>query len=76
MGRDIPRETALKILVDIDDKKAYSNVSLDRNLRKSGLKGTDSAFITELVYGVTERKLTLDHIISEFSTIKTGKLSP
>jgi len=75
MGRDIPRETALRILFDIDDKKAYSNVSLDRHLHASGLKVMDSAFVTELVYGVTERKLTLDHIIADFSTIKISKLS-
>jgi hypothetical protein len=29
MAIDLPRETALKILYEINEKKAYSNISID-----------------------------------------------
>jgi 16S rRNA (cytosine967-C5)-methyltransferase len=76
MSLDIPRETALRTLFDIDRNKAYSNISLDRHLHNSKLSGLDTAFVTELVHGVLKRKLTLDYVISLFSKIKPEKISP
>jgi len=68
------RETALKTLYEIEYDGAYSNMAL-----KSALSGeilrVDKAFITQLVYGVVRYKLTLDYIISKFSSIKIKKLS-
>lgn len=57
--RQIAFETLYKIFYD----DAYSNIALDK-----ALSYTDSgkAFITRLVYGVVERKLTLDYIIEKF----------
>lgn len=58
-SRQIAFETLYKIFYD----DAYSNIALDK-----ALSFTDSgkAFITRLVYGVVERKLTLDYIIEKF----------
>lgn len=75
MAVDIPRETALKTLIDINEKGAYSNISLDRHLERSDLKGTDRAFITELVYGTMKWKLSIDFIIERFSSVKLSKIS-
>lgn len=73
---DIPRETAVKILYDIDKNGAYSNISLGKHLDNGKLKDIDRAFITELVYGILKWKLTIDFIISRFSKIKLKKISP
>lgn len=76
MDIDIPRETAVKILYDIDKNGAYSNISLSKHLSGGNFKDIDRAFITELVYGILKWKLTIDFIISSFSKIKPKKISP
>jgi 16S rRNA (cytosine967-C5)-methyltransferase len=76
MSVDIPRETALKILYEINEKEAYSNLSINKYLNRDGFKGIDRAFITELVYGTLKWQLTIDWIIAKFSNIKLKKLSP
>ncbi|MDD4494923.1 MAG: 16S rRNA (cytosine(967)-C(5))-methyltransferase RsmB [Eubacteriales bacterium] len=75
MSMDIPRETALRTLYDIEKNKAYSNISLDRHLHNVKLSGLDIAFVTELVQGVLKRKLTMDFVISLFSKVKPEKIS-
>ena len=69
------RELALKVLVDILQKGAYSNISLNKCLNKNSLKDCDKAFITELVYGILKNKERLDYVISKFSNIKIKKIS-
>ncbi|MCX7711935.1 MAG: 16S rRNA (cytosine(967)-C(5))-methyltransferase RsmB [Clostridia bacterium] len=76
MAVDLPREVALKILFDINEKGAYSNISINKYLEGYELKEIDRAFITELVYGTAKWKLTIDWIISQFSSIKIRKISP
>jgi len=77
MAVDFARETALKILYEINEKGAYSNVSINKHLsRNSELKNIDKAFVTELVYGTVKWKLKLDYIISKFSNLKLNKISP
>lgn len=75
MSIDIPRETALRILYEINKNEAYSNISLNKYLNRKSLKEIDKAFITELVYGTLKWQLTIDWIISQFSNIKLKKLS-
>jgi len=72
---DKARETALKALIEIETKKAYSNLVLKKLLRSDSLDTRDRAFISELVYGTVSRRLTLDWIISLFSKIKLKKIS-
>ncbi len=76
MKLDLPRETALKILYEINKSGAYSNIALNKNLEDNKLNNLDRAFITELVYGNLKRKLTIDYIIDQFSSVKIKKLSP
>ncbi len=68
------REIALLALYDIEFKNTYSNLAL-KNILTKDMTGKEKAFITELVYGVTRWKLTLDYIISKFSKVKLKKLS-
>lgn len=76
MAVDAAREAALKILFEVNEKGAYSNIALNRHLESSGLQGVDRAFATELVYGVLKWRLALDHVIENFSSVKLKKISP
>lgn len=76
MAMDIARETALKILYEVLEKGAYSNISINKHLESGSLKSIDRAFITELVYGVIKWKLSIDYVIEQFSSVRMGKISP
>ena len=68
------RQSAFSILLKIEKDKAYSNIALDSAVRELSLDSTDCAFISRLVYGVTERKITLDYVISQFLNQPIKKL--
>ncbi len=74
---DKARETALKVLYKIDKNKAYSNIELDEEINKNRtiLNDKDIGLISEIVYGVTTWRLTLDEIIKKYSKIKLKKIS-
>ncbi|NMB33849.1 MAG: 16S rRNA (cytosine(967)-C(5))-methyltransferase RsmB [Clostridium sp.] len=76
MKVDKPRKTALEILYDIDKKGAYSNISLNRILSTRELRDIDRAFITDIVYGTLNKRLTIDYLIEQYSRIKIKRLSP
>lgn len=62
------RQIALEILKEIEEKGAYSNITINKYMRKYKLE--EAAFIRELVYGVIENKIYLDYIISKL--VKSG----
>ena len=74
---DKTRELALKILYKIDKEKAYSNIVLNEmiNQNKKELTNKDIGLISEIVYGTTTWKLTLDEIIKKYSKIRLKKIS-
>ncbi len=74
---DNPRKLALNALYKIDQNNAYSNIVLDEILNENRkiLSTKDINFISELVYGVTTWKLTLDCLIQNYSNIKIKKIS-
>ncbi len=73
---DAARETALKILVKTDRDGAFSNIALkDELARAKKLTTQDRYFVTRLVYGVLDKRLTLDYVIEKLSKIKLKKLS-
>ncbi len=74
---DKVRETALKILYKIDKENAYSNIVLDDEINKnrSKLNERDIGLISEIIYGTTTWKLTIDEIIKKYSKIKLKKYS-
>lgn len=75
---DKTRKLALEILYKIDKEGAYSNIVLNEmlNKNKNNLNKKDIGLISEIVYGVTTWKLTLDEIIKNHSSVKTKKISP
>ena len=75
---DKVREIALKTLYKIDKEQAYSNIALDEEISKNRnkLNERDIGLISEIVYGTTTWKLTIDEIIKKYSKIKLKKFSP
>ncbi len=61
---DINRKTAYNTLYAIETRSAYSNMELNKQINIE--HPTSSAFVRELVYGVLERKYTLDYILQNF----------
>ncbi len=74
---DKTREIALKITHKIEQDSAYSNIILNDyiNKNKADLTSKDIGLISELTYGITTWKLTLDEIIKKHSKIKLKKIS-
>lgn len=75
---DKTREIALKTLYKINEEEAYSNIALDEEIKQNRNKLTekDIGLISEITYGVTTWKLTLDSIIKKYSKIRLKKISP
>lgn len=76
MAVDKVRETALTVLMEINEKGAYSNIALNKHLEACNGNETDRGFITELVYGTVKWRLYLDWVINKFSSVKLKKMSP
>ena len=74
--KNTARSVALKTLLKCESGGGYSNIALDAELEKSGLDRADRALATELVFGVTERRITLDYYISKLSSTKLSKIEP
>ena len=59
---DINRKTAYTVLLKTEKEQAYSNLELNRQIQL--LKPDNPPFVRELVYGVLENKIYLDHTLS------------
>lgn len=60
------RHLAVEILEKIETEDAYSNLLLRQVLNESQLIKEEANLLTELVYGVLQRKLTLDYQLQPF----------
>ena len=70
------RKVALDILMRCEKDGGYANLALDAALSRAELSGADRGLVTELVFGVIERKITLDHYISKLSSAKICDVEP
>ncbi len=70
------RKIAARVLDDIETNGAYINIALEKALSDGELKPYEKGFVSELVHGVTERRITIDYVISEFSSVKLYKIAP
>lgn len=68
------REAVYRSLIRIEKEKKYSSLELDSVISDMDLQGNDKAFFTALLYGVIERKITLDYIISVYSNRPLNRL--
>lgn len=69
-----PRQLAFEALVKTEKEGAYSNIALDFLLSKSDCDTRDKAFVSNLFYGVIERKLTLDYQIELYTSKPLKKM--
>lgn len=67
------RTLALEVLTRCENG-GYSNIALDTVIKRNDLSPSDRALMTALIYGVIERKITLDYIISSLSSIPNSKI--
>lgn len=69
------RRVAYELLKTIERSGQYSNIALDSAIKKNGIEGKDRGLFTALVYGVIEKKLTLDYTIDSLAE-KPEKIEP
>ncbi len=69
------RIAALEALLQVSENEGYSNIVIDKCLKKHELDRRDSALASIIFYGVLENKITLDYCISLFLKNKSMKLS-
>ena len=69
------RYIALKSLLNLERNNSYSNIVLNNTIKSSNLDKRDAAFCSALFYGVLEKKLFFDYIISKYSKIPLRKIS-
>ena len=68
-----PRALALSTLLSVEKGK-YGNIAVDTVLKRTDLSDPDRHLYTALVYGVTERKTTLEFLLSRFSSRPISEL--
>ena len=65
------RDIVLDILMDIDTNNTFSNIALNKALKKNQfIEKNKRAFITRLSEGVVETRIKLDYIINQYSKLK------
>lgn len=69
-----PRQIAYNLIEEWETKQTFPNLTL-KNALRSLTNERDRRFVTALVYGVVERKITLDHFLSQCSQRALQKLS-
>ena len=70
-----PRKVAFKALMKMESDEGYSNIVIDSALSSSDMERRDKGLCSAIFYGVLERKITLDGIISKYSKTPLKKLS-
>lgn len=63
---DINRKTAYNTLIAIEKSQSYSNLELNRQI--DSYQPDSPSFVRELVYGVIENRVYLDHILNQLVT--------
>lgn len=68
------RMSALKVIKKVLNDGAYSNITLNNVIKEDNLDGRNASLCSALVYGVLERKILLDYIIRQFTTMRLKKI--
>ncbi len=76
MSVSLSRRVAVDALLRIHEQDGYSHIVLEEVLQKSGLHGADRALAVRLVYGVIERRLTVDYLLNRLSKTPVVKMDP
>ncbi len=69
------RKIALNALLEVR-QSAYSNITLNKFLNEADLSSADKSLATALFYGVLDRTITLDFVLSKHIKSPLKKVSP
>ncbi len=69
-----PRAVALEALLQVEENLGYSNIVLDKTLKNCELEKRDKALVSQIFYGVLEKRITLDYYIQKFLDNPTNYL--
>lgn len=70
------RRLAVKALLKVEADGAYSNITLNNVFRQSAASPEEKSLASAIFYGVLERKITLDYILSSCVKRPLKKTSP
>ncbi|AGB40851.1 ribosomal RNA small subunit methyltransferase RsmB/transcription antitermination factor NusB [Halobacteroides halobius DSM 5150] len=70
------RSVALQGIYRINEEEAYSNLVVNKLLQESNLDKRDRSLATQLIYGVTRWRNSLDWVINQFANRKVKKMTP
>ncbi|MCH5262176.1 MAG: 16S rRNA (cytosine(967)-C(5))-methyltransferase RsmB [Lachnospiraceae bacterium] len=71
------REVVLDILLELSSQNEYSNILISSALEKyNDLDGKEKAFIKRVSAGTLERRIQIDYVINQFSTVPVNKMKP
>ena len=73
---DKVRASAVKIIFEVNEREAYSDVALFNELTKNNFSDIDRRFLTELVYGTIKAGKSIDWIISKYVNRPLKKIEP
>lgn len=68
------RKAAHEVLRRVLCEDAYSAIAINAAVHEHTLSAVDASFLSALVYGVLERKITLEYIIRQYSSIRIKKI--
>lgn len=71
-----PRSLALSSLLACEKCGRYTNLEIDSGLRNVNLSPADRGLYTRLVYGVIERRITLDYVLDRYAKTPTADMEP
>lgn len=69
-----PRRVAFDVLYKIETEQSYSSITVNKALKENNLNKLDSSFASAIIYGVLEKKITLDYVIRSFSSLRLKKI--
>lgn len=71
------RDIILDVLMDISKNGRFCNIALHRALEEHQyLSKRDRAFISRVCEGTIERKIEIDYIINQFSSVPVNRMKP
>lgn len=70
------RKLAVDVLLKIEKDGTFSNLAVADALKNTDLTSQDKTLATALIYGVLDRKITLDYILSKFVKNPLNKTEP
>ena len=70
------RGAAVRALLSVHEHGGYSNIVLEELLSACDLNAADRAMASRLLYGVTERRLTLDYLLNHTASTPVKMMEP